>query len=199
MAWYKADVRGFLRDEKLTDLELRGAWASVLALAKFCNHNGMLIDSLDDPLTDSDICHQSRFNQSHLDKLREVGLVDFVTIGVTKVTNIKNWLKYQPEYDRQKPYRLAKKKVVTIPVTMTRVEKETIEGDRDKRLKPYIKGGSMKIPKDVRKLFNRLDELHEFLPNALSEAQEVEARAEISRINKKLESLNPDNDENLND
>ena len=140
MAWYKADVKGFMRDEKLLDLELRGAWASILAVAKFCNHNGQLIDQLNDPLSDDEICKLGRFKQSHLDKLRQAGLVDFVTIAVTKVTNIKNWLKYQPEYDRQKPYRQAKKeKVVTIPVTMTHIETRDVRLEREIDKK---KGGS---------------------------------------------------------
>lgn len=168
MAWFKADVKGFLRDEKLNDIEIRGAWVSVLALCKLCNHNGLMIDSLECALTDTEICRQARINLNHLEKLHSLNLINYLNEGVTKVTNIPNWLKYQPEYDRQKPYRQAKKeklaetnKIVTVDVSSSshdshregdvRLEKEKEIRETPLGLNNTLAGGNGSKPSDLKK------------------------------------------------
>ena len=198
MAWFKADVRGFLRDEKLENVELRGAWVSLLALTKLCNHNGLLIDSLETALDDPEICRQARILQTHLDTLRAFDLTNIVTIGVTKVTNIPNWLKYQPEYDRQKPYRQEKRdklkagnKIVTPLVTMTHIETREGEGDLRKRLetkaKSNGKGGTIQTPE---KLSARIDDFYRTLDKGnLGDKMIQQIKGEISKLETQLEQL----------
>ncbi len=143
--WFKVYPKSFLQDDSLKDIRLRGAFISILALAKVSNNNGQLLDQLDKPLSAAAILDLSGIDQTDLDSLITNGLL----VCNQKLHFVKNWLKYQSEYDRQKHYR----KGVTKSTQETEIEIET--RDRDLRQKQ----SSTHVTTNVKGLINVNDVL----------------------------------------
>lgn len=105
--YFKIMPREWLFDEKLNalGLEYKGAWANVLALVKLCNQNGKLQDEIEEPLTQDQIIKKSRIQALHFAKFIACEMIAKESKNGQILYSVKNWLKYQPEYDRTKVYR----------------------------------------------------------------------------------------------
>jgi hypothetical protein len=140
--WFKVFPKAFLQDDKLKDIRIRGAFISVLALAKVSNNNGQFLDQIDEPMTKADIIRLSGISEGDYDCLIFSRLIDCNH----KLHFVPNWLKYQSEYDRQKQYR----SVVTKSTQETRdwrLEKEIETDTRD--LSPKVTNSKDKPLKSV--------------------------------------------------
>lgn len=106
---------GTLREETP---EIRGVWIDLLVLAGAGRYGDSGEIKLSDNvgLTDSQIADILKISQGlwHEAKKRflETERIDITEKGVILIIN---WQKYQPEYNRQKPYREAKKTTTTDP------------------------------------------------------------------------------------
>lgn len=108
-------LEGSLRDESI---EIRGVFAGLLALAgdgrygdsgeiKLSNGIGLTDGQISQILTVSlGLWRQAKRRFLDTDRIR------ITEKGAILITN---WSKYQPEYDRQKPYRKAQKRVTPNP------------------------------------------------------------------------------------
>lgn len=105
--YVKLMAREWLFDEKLNayGLEHKGAWGNLLALAKICGENGKFIDLMGNPYTSDYIIKNARITAIHFNNFIVAQMLVKSSNGNGIEYSIKNWLKYQPEYDRTKPYR----------------------------------------------------------------------------------------------
>ena len=151
--WFKVWPKQFLKDDKLKGLEnvrRRGVFVSILSIAKVCRCGGRLINSLDEPITFDEIVIMAG--------ITDLDLIDLISVDLLSCNEglhfVKNWRKYQSDYDRQKEYR--NKKVVTIGdnkskvVTGTGSDMEMEREIRDLRLRDEMEiktnGGDQKSP-----------------------------------------------------
>jgi hypothetical protein len=106
LIYFKIPPREWLFDEKLNalGLEYKGAWINLLALARLCNCNGKFLDEVDDPYTDSEITKKSKIGIIHFNKFIVAGMISKQSSDGKIIFSVKNWLKYQPEWDRTKVY-----------------------------------------------------------------------------------------------
>lgn len=115
---------GTLRDEAP---EIRGVWIDLLVLAGAGRYgdSGEIKLSSSVGLTDNQIADILAISLSlwHRAKKRLLE-TDRIRITGNGVISIINWRKYQPEYDRQKPYREAKKATTTEPKADTQSSHE---------------------------------------------------------------------------
>lgn len=107
LIYFKIAARDWLFDEKLNNLglEYKGAWANLLAFAKICNMNGQFIDEVDEPFSVDQIIKKARISAIHFRKFEACNMVERLSTPKGLCYSIKNWLKFQPEYDRTKPYK----------------------------------------------------------------------------------------------
>lgn len=89
--------------------EQRGVWYDLLVLAGNCRHEGLIAAGQGIPYPDNWIAGTLniplKLLQVTIQKCIETGRIEKNGSGY----RIVNWEKYQSEYDRQKPYREAKK------------------------------------------------------------------------------------------
>ena len=110
-AWVKVHVKGWLHGSirwQLTPAE-RGVWADLIVLAGECGQEGKICDNDQRPYPRDFIANQLNIPLELLGrtiaKCRHEGRID----DRDDVIVITNWAAYQSEYERQKPYRDAKK------------------------------------------------------------------------------------------
>jgi len=133
--WFKIWPKQFLKDEKLKGSEnvrRRGAFASVLSVAKVCKCGGRFISAMDESMSAEEVVTFAGITKDDLDDLVKQDLVS-CNDGLHF---IKNWPKYQSDYDRQKAYR--KKKTVT-PSDKSVTFDTHRDGDRDGDKKGDVK------------------------------------------------------------
>ena len=106
---------GTLRDEPP---EIRGVWIDLLVLAGAGRYgdSGEIKLSNSVGLTDDQIAGILIISLSLWHRAKKRFLeTERITITGKGVITIVNWQKYQPEYNRQKPYREARKTTTTEP------------------------------------------------------------------------------------
>ena len=111
-SWVKLWITGWLHGSIRWQLtpEERGVWADILALAGECGREGVICDNDGEPLPRKYIANQFNISQTLLDRviakcIHHERLEQTQLNGILKITN---WVHYQSEYDRQKPYRQKK-------------------------------------------------------------------------------------------
>jgi len=90
------------------DAETRGVWFSLLALAGYSPQPGTICISQGIPYTNEQMAGFLKIPLPILDKaiIRLTSPeVKKLTVNPDKTLSVSNWLKYQTEYERQKPYR----------------------------------------------------------------------------------------------
>ncbi len=91
----------------------RGVWYDLVMFAALCPTPGLIADSNERAYPTKFIASRLSVNEEllkrTLDKCEEEGRVKVNSTGI----HIVNWGKYQSEYERQKPYRDAKKEGTT--------------------------------------------------------------------------------------
>jgi hypothetical protein len=111
--WTDETLRGSTFDE--LDLEMRGLWFSLLVMAGHSVIPGKICVSEKVALTKQQIAATLKITVDELN----AGLKHLKTPEIDKVVEkdgfifIKNWRKYQTEYERQKPYRKKQKEKET--------------------------------------------------------------------------------------
>ena len=123
MPFFKIWDSLWLEDEKLNSmsLEMKGAFVNVLALANKSLDNGRLSYEGSFPRSYNQTLQAAKIEGVHLDELLRLKLV----VKVGEFYEVRNWKKYQNEYQRQKKYRLQQK--VTTKGTKQEIEEEKEE------------------------------------------------------------------------
>ena len=85
--------------------EERSVWDELLCLAGLCGLDGLIADRDKRPYPHAYIAHELHINEEllerTLDKCKKEGRITEDEHGI----HITNWVVYQSEYERQKPYR----------------------------------------------------------------------------------------------
>jgi len=104
MGFFKIWDSMWLEDEKINamSLELKGAFVCVLAVANKSLDNGRLSFEGQFPRSYNQTLQAAKIEARHLDELIFLNLV----VKNGEFYEVKNWKKYQNEYQRQKKYRL---------------------------------------------------------------------------------------------
>jgi len=109
--WIKLYCQGILHGSinyQLTEIE-QVIWIKLLCLAGICGLEGTIADNDSRPYPHSFIAHElhttTEILKSTLEKCKTEGRIIEDETGL----HITNWAAYQSEYERQKPYREAKK------------------------------------------------------------------------------------------
>jgi len=108
--WIKLYVTGWLHGTIRWQLkaEERGVWADFLALAGEAQKDGAICDNDGRPLPLDFIANQLNIKRSLLDRFIAKAIDEnMIRIDDTGVIHISNYMAYQSEYERQKPYRQA--------------------------------------------------------------------------------------------
>ncbi len=110
--WVKFFITGWLHGSIRWQLEPaeRSVWADLICLAGECGKEGKIIDNDDQPYPLSYIASHLNIPlellSNTMTKCQEQGRLNLNGTGILEIVN---WAVYQSEYDRQKPYREAKK------------------------------------------------------------------------------------------
>jgi len=111
-SWIKVHCREWVEGTLRAEVpEIRGVWADLLALAGNGPHHITGEIKLENGvgLSDSVICEILAIKPSLWRKAKQRFLeTDRIKITSKGAISIVNWKKYQSEYARQKPYRMAK-------------------------------------------------------------------------------------------
>lgn len=94
--YFRVD-KNILNDSLLTTAERVGYWVQLLALAKACNCNGAFIDQFDRPMSLNQIKKNAKQRKNSID----LWLTSGKLVKKDDEYVIKNWAKYQDNYDRR--------------------------------------------------------------------------------------------------
>jgi hypothetical protein len=135
--FFKVPAKEWLLDDTLNalGLEYKGAWGNLLAFCKLCEKNGKFINEVHEPIEQHDIIRKSRITAVHFNRFIACNMVSTEAKDGEIIYSIKNWLKYQSEYDRTKPYKNSLKALNI----KTEKEKANVDVDVIQQSTPEIK------------------------------------------------------------
>ena len=134
MGWFKMWDELWLSDEKINALTLeeQGAFVRIMALASKSLDNGRLSFEGEFPRSYTQTLQAAGVTQNALDTLLKNGFL----VKNGDFYEVKNWRKYQSEYQRQKGYRSKLHEKVTSKGTPVDVDGDVdLERDKEKGLK----------------------------------------------------------------
>lgn len=125
--WIKFYCKQWLKEMSAFDIEIRGVWAGLLAMAgneNYGPHGWIKAESFG--YTNEQICRVISVKKSlFLRAKSQLLAAEMIKIGAENEIEIVNWGKYQSEYLRTKPYRNGENPQQSIDTKLTKIASES--------------------------------------------------------------------------
>lgn len=186
----RLDAKGFLTDPLLNSPSRRGDFASLMALAKIINCNGYYLDEKDEPYSLDDLKKRGQVSKK--------GLTYFINskrlIKKDGAYYLKNWPKYQDNYDRRgdeyktKPQNDSEPDNETeepLPLPKADIKPDLEKPLNDSEIMPSVQqeinnqGG---VPKELQVLLNKHDEYCQMASNPKYGSDQLKAIKENIKL-----------------